>query len=137
MSKLKTLKNIIDRMKAMCNYVTLQANKSGDMTVKIETDTAQVATYFTGLQGTSRTNPMNDDRSEWDMPITQQSSSSSTNSIDTAEVRLDIKKFAQLLHSQQPYAEKMVFNFCNNSMLHICIVAEYFTLQCILPSIQL
>ncbi|CAF0783168.1 unnamed protein product [Rotaria sordida] len=137
MSKLKTLKNIIDRMKAMCNYVTLQANKSGDMTVKIETDTAQVATYFTGLQGTSRTNPINDDRSEWDMPITQQSSSSSTNSIDTAEVRLDIKKFAQLLHSQQPYAEKMVFNFCNNSMLHICIVAEYFTLQCILPSIQL
>lgn len=34
---------------------TLQANKSGDMTVKIETDTAQVATYFTGLQDASIT----------------------------------------------------------------------------------
>ena len=67
--KLKTLKNIIDRMKAMCNFVvsfclikkslspfqTLQANKSGDMTVKIETDTAQVATYFTGLHESSTT----------------------------------------------------------------------------------
>jgi len=59
-------------MKAMCNFVvsfiseetdfrsfssskTLQANKSGDMTVKIETDTAQVATYFTGLQEASNT----------------------------------------------------------------------------------
>ncbi len=56
-------------MKAMCNFVvsfiqleeflsspqTLQANKAGDMTVKIETDTAQVATYFTGLQETSVT----------------------------------------------------------------------------------
>lgn len=56
-------------MKAMCNFVvssiqkqeslyslqTLQANKSGDMTVKVETDAAQVATYFTGLQGVSRT----------------------------------------------------------------------------------
>ena len=31
----------------------LQANKAGDMTVKIETDTAQVATYFTGLQDPS------------------------------------------------------------------------------------
>jgi len=128
--KLKTLKNIIDRMKAMCNFVTLQANKSGDMTIKIETDTAQVATYFTGLQETSTTDELNDDR-------TQQSSLLSTDSLDTAEVRLDIKKFSQLLHSQQPHAEKMVFNFCNNSMLHICIVAEYFTLQCILPSIQL
>lgn len=97
----------------------------------------------------------NDDPSQLDTPITQQSNSSSTDSFDTAEVRLDIKKFAQLLHSQQPYAEKMVFSmpksfiflymsfilfcldFCNNNMLHICIVAEYFTLQCILPSIQL
>ena len=87
------------------------------------------------------------------MTTTQQSNISSSDSLDTAEVRLDIKKFAQLLHSQQPHAEKMVFStlknsftihfisfyldFCNNSMLHICIVAEYFTLQCILPSIQL
>jgi hypothetical protein len=44
------------------------------------------------------------------MPTTQQSSSSSTDVLDTAEVRLDIKKFAQLLHSQQPHAEKMVFS---------------------------
>ncbi|CAF4506385.1 unnamed protein product [Rotaria sp. Silwood1] len=102
MPKLKTLKNIIDRMKAMCNFV------SGDMTVKIETDTAQVATYFTGLQETSRAEPTSGDRSQWDMSITQQSNSSSTNSIDMAEVRLDIKKFGQLLHSQQPYAEKMM-----------------------------
>ncbi|CAF1127010.1 unnamed protein product [Rotaria magnacalcarata] len=137
MSKLKTLKNVIDRMKAMSSFVTLQANKSGDMTIKVETDTAQVATYFTGYQGTSRTDSTNDDRSQWDLPITQQSTTSSTDSLDTAEVRLDIKKFSQLLHSQQPYAEKMVFNFCNHNMLHICIVAEYFTLQCILPSIQL
>ncbi|CAF4746256.1 unnamed protein product, partial [Rotaria sp. Silwood1] len=103
MPKLKTLKNIIDRMKAMCNFV------SGDMTVKIETDTAQVATYFTGLQETSRADPTGGDRSQWDMSITQQSNSSSTNSIDMAEVRLDIKKFGQLLHSQQPYAEKKWF----------------------------
>ncbi|CAF0760793.1 unnamed protein product [Adineta steineri] len=124
-------------MKAMCNFLTLQANKSGDMTVKVETDTAQVATYFTGLQETSGIHANGNDQSQLDMTTTQQSNLSSSDSLETAEVRLDIKKFAQLLHAQQPYAEKMVFNFCNNSMLHICIVAEYFTLQCILPSIQL
>ncbi|CAF1123218.1 unnamed protein product [Adineta ricciae] len=123
-------------MKAMCNFVMLQANKAGDMTVKVETDTAQVATYFTGLQDPSTMNADGADLSQLNLPITQQSRSS-TDSLETAEVRLDIKKFAQLLHSQQPHAEKMVLNFCNNSMLHICIVAEYFTLQCILPSIQL
>ncbi len=53
---------------------------------------------------------MNDDRSQLDMPTTQQSSLSSTDSLDTAEVRLDIKKFALLLHSQQPHAEKMIFS---------------------------
>jgi hypothetical protein len=73
------------------------------MTVKIETDTAQVATYFTGLQEA-------DDQSHLGMPATQQSSISSIDSLDTAEVRLDIKKFAQLLHSQQPHAEKMIFS---------------------------
>ncbi len=51
-----------------------------------------------------------DDRSQLAMPTTQHSSSSSTDVLDTAEVRLDIKKFAQLLHSQQPHAEKMVFS---------------------------
>jgi hypothetical protein len=84
-----------------------RANKSGDMTVKVETDTAQVATYFTGLQGASN---IGDDESHSGIPTTQQSSISSTDSLDTAEVRLDIKKFAQLLHSQQPHAEKMVFS---------------------------
>jgi len=96
------------------------------MTVKIETDTAQVATYFTGLQETSTTgvkiiffigmyeskhlDATGNVRSQFGIPTTQQSSLSSTNSLDTAEVRLDIKKLAQLLHSQQPHAEKMVFS---------------------------
>ena len=99
---------------------------------------------------------MNVDSSQIEMPTTQHSNSLSTDSLNTAEVRLDIKKFAQLLHSQQSYAERMVFSMyqnvqfmivfifflsyldiCNNSLLHICIVAEYLTLQCILPSIQL
>jgi hypothetical protein len=51
------------------------------------------------------------------MPTTQQSSSSSTDVLDTAEVRLDIKKFAQLLHSQQPHAEKMVFSMSKKKNL--------------------
>ncbi len=51
-----------------------------------------------------------DTRSHLGIPTTQQSSLSSTDLLDTAEVRLDIKKFAQLLHSQQPHAEKMIFS---------------------------
>jgi hypothetical protein len=51
------------------------------------------------------------------MSTTQQSSSSSTDVLDTAEVRLDIKKFAQLLHSQQPHAEKMVFSMSKKKNL--------------------
>jgi hypothetical protein len=85
------------------------------MTVKVETDTAQVATYFTGLQETSATGMNADDRSQVGLTTTQQTNSSLTDSIDTAEVRLDIKKFAQLLHSQQPHAEKMVLSMSKKS----------------------
>jgi hypothetical protein len=54
--------------------------------------------------------PTADGRSQLGISTTQQSSSTLSDSIDTDEVRLDIKKFAQLLHSQQPHAEKMVFS---------------------------
>ena len=60
----------------------------------------------------SNLDPEADDRSQLGTPVTQQSNSSSAHSLDTAEVRLDIKKFAQLLHSQQPHAEKMVLSKC-------------------------
>ena len=54
-----------------------------------------------------------DERSQIDRISNQQTYSSSSDSLDNAEVRLDIKKFAQLLHSQQPHAEKMVFSKCS------------------------
>lgn len=119
------------------------------MTVKIETDAAQVATYFTGLQETSTGVKMkinfttnktlsiflnnsyidapDNDRSHLDITMTQPSTISSTDSIDTAEVRLDIKKFAQLLSSQQPHAEKMVFStFIEITAKHYINLLLYF-----------
>jgi hypothetical protein len=119
------------------------------MTVKVETDTAQVATYFTGLDQVSNAGmtdaslsaidgnidtrlecvdlTTNDDNPLVDMSPTQQNySSTSTDSLDTAEVRLDIKKFSQLLHSQQAHAEKMVFSEFNRmAMTHVRRVLSF------------
>lgn len=96
------------------------------MTVKIDTDTAQVATYFTGLQDASIEGREGKEEEEEDQLFsldtsdemnpsgtTQNNYSSARSSSDAAEVRLDIRKFSQLLHSQQPHAEKMIFSeFC-------------------------
>ncbi|KAF1373342.1 hypothetical protein PFLUV_G00259540 [Perca fluviatilis] len=46
---LKTLKNIVDRMKNLSNFLVMEANLSGEMNLKIETDLVSVTTHFKDL----------------------------------------------------------------------------------------
>ncbi|CAL1543030.1 unnamed protein product [Lymnaea stagnalis] len=46
---LKVLKNVIDKMKNLSNYVALSANSSGDMKLSVETDMVAVSTHFQNL----------------------------------------------------------------------------------------
>ena len=50
MPHMKTLRNIIDRMKNLSNFVTLSANQEGDMNLCVETDLFSVATHFKELE---------------------------------------------------------------------------------------
>ncbi|ORX60072.1 cell cycle checkpoint [Piromyces finnis] len=49
MPPLVSVRTIIDRMKSMSNYLTISANYNGEFTLKIETESVSVETYFKDL----------------------------------------------------------------------------------------
>lgn len=46
---LKLLRNVVDRMKNIHDYLVLTANMGGELTLKVETDTVSIATFYTNL----------------------------------------------------------------------------------------
>jgi len=80
---LKMLRNIVDRMKAVSDYVFLSANMGGELTLKVQTDMVSIQTYFNNLEHATiegRSPPQFDPAQK-------------------AEVKLDIKKFSRILYS--------------------------------------
>ncbi len=50
MPSLKTLRGVVDRMKALQPHVIMSANKLGSMSLKVNTDTASIAMHFRDLR---------------------------------------------------------------------------------------
>ncbi|KAM4792737.1 checkpoint protein HUS1 isoform 3-T3 [Cyanocitta cristata] len=46
---LKTMKSVVERMKNLSNFIVIEANLSGEMNLKIETDLVSVTTHFKDL----------------------------------------------------------------------------------------
>ncbi|XP_037135654.1 checkpoint protein HUS1 isoform X1 [Syngnathus acus] len=94
----KTLKNVVDRMKNLSNFLEVEANLSGEMTLKIETDLVSVTTHFKDLG-----NPQWDDasRRSWDVDA-------------MAQVRVDIRKLQQFLIGQQVNPSKAICSKCSH-----------------------
>lgn len=58
MPPLKVLRNIVDRMKNLSNYVSLMANSNGEMKLKVETELVTVSTHFRDLGHPQWSKPM-------------------------------------------------------------------------------
>ena len=50
MPPLKVVRNVVDRMKNLGNYMAISANRCGEMKLKVETDMVTVATHFADLE---------------------------------------------------------------------------------------
>lgn len=88
---LKTMKNIIDRMKNLSNFLVMEANQNGEMNLKIETDLVSVTTHFKDLG-----NP------PWGDGASQDSGPSQSRDPEVmAQARVDIRKLQQFLIGQQ------------------------------------
>ena len=50
MPSLKVVRNVVDRMKSLSNFIVVSVNNSGEMRLRVETDLATVTTYFRDLR---------------------------------------------------------------------------------------
>ncbi|KAL2085428.1 hypothetical protein ACEWY4_018748 [Coilia grayii] len=120
---LKTMKNVVDRMKNLSNYLVIEANLSGEMNLKIETDLVSVTTHFKDLGNP----PWGDDAS--------QSKSQSRDLEAMAYTRVDIRKLQQFLAGQQVNPSKAMCNIVHKRIVHLILLHEDVSLQYFIPAV--
>jgi len=85
MPPLKLLRHVIDKMKNVSDYVSIEANMAGKLVFKVETEMVTIHTNYVNLE-----HPQIEGRSPPRLNLDQK-----------AEVKVDIKKFARFLYSYQ------------------------------------
>ncbi|XP_076333218.1 hus1-like checkpoint clamp component [Tachypleus tridentatus] len=122
MPHLKTVRNVIDRMKNLSSYVTVSASQEGEMTLTVETDLVTVKTYFKDLELSVEGKNV-------------QSQSSSSDCLLWVEARVDIRKLSQFLVGQQINPLRVICNIVHNKMIHLFLLHDDLSLQYFLPCI--
>jgi HUS1 checkpoint protein len=92
MPPLKLLRNVVDRMKNIDDYLTVQANMAGEFTLKVETDMVSIATFYRNL----------------DHPHIEGRDPPRVNPDQAAAVKVDIKKFSRFLYSSQVSPQNVI-----------------------------
>ncbi|KAM3593643.1 uncharacterized protein V6R79_017771 [Siganus canaliculatus] len=123
---LKTMKNVVDRMKNLSNFLVMEANLSGDMNLKIQTDLVSVTTHFKDLGNP----PWGDAASSQDAGPSQ-----SRDPEDMVQVRVDIRKLQQFLMGQQVNPSKALCNLVQDRVVHLILLHEDVSLQYFVPAV--
>ncbi|XP_069019481.1 checkpoint protein HUS1 [Embiotoca jacksoni] len=122
---LKTMKNVVDRMKNLSNFLVIEANLNGEMNLKIETDLVSVTTHFKDLGNPS-----------WGDDASQGGGPSQSGDQDTmVEARVDIKRLQQFLMGQQVNPSKAMCNIVHQRVLHLILLHEDVSLQYFIPAV--
>ncbi|XP_028288990.1 checkpoint protein HUS1 [Parambassis ranga] len=122
---LKTMKNVVDRMKNLSNFLVIEANLNGEMNLKIETDLVSVTTHFKDLG-----NP------PWGDDASQDAGPSQSRDPDTmAEARVDIRRLQQFLMGQQVTPSRAMCNIVHQRVLHLILLHEDVSLQYFIPAV--
>lgn len=129
MPTLKLLKNVVDKMKNISNFVVLSANQSGEMKLSVETDMVAVNTHFRDLFNPTWRKDGGDDAS-------QASRVSQRDATEFAEARIDIRRFAQFLSSQHVNPSRVVCNIVDNRVVHFYLMHDDVSLQYFMPVVS-
>lgn len=123
MPSLTVVKNVIERMKNLSNFLILAANQNGYMTLGIDTDLASVTTHFKNL-----------DTPTWGDTSSQQRNRDPDK---MAEARVDVKKLATFLHSQQVSPNRVICNIVHGKAVQFLLLNEDLSLQYVIPAVSL
>ncbi|XP_018423613.1 PREDICTED: checkpoint protein HUS1 isoform X2 [Nanorana parkeri] len=119
---IKTMKSVVERMKNLSNFIVIEANRNGEINLKIETDLVSVSTHFKDLG-----NPPWDDVS--------QTSTQEKDPEFMSEARVDIRKLLQFLAGQQVNPNKAICNIVHKRMVHFILLHDDVSLQYFIPAL--
>ncbi|KAM6953285.1 checkpoint protein HUS1 isoform 1-T2 [Aplochiton taeniatus] len=120
---LKIMKNVVDRMKNLSNFLVIEANLNGEMNLKIETDLVSVTTHFKDLGNP----PWGDEGSQ------RQAQGRDPEAM--AHTRIDIRKLQQFLMGQQVNPSKAMCNIVHKRIIHLILLHEDVSLQYFIPAV--
>ncbi|KAK7092951.1 hypothetical protein V1264_008622 [Littorina saxatilis] len=130
MPTLKMLKNVVDKMKNINNFVSLSANQNGEMKLSVETDMVSINTHFKDLFNPAWR------RDAGDAGVGESSRSSQGDPAQFAQARIDIRRFAQFLSSQQVNPNRVICNIVNNRVVHFYLMHDDVSLQYFMPVVS-
>ncbi|KAJ1528820.1 hypothetical protein ONE63_007197 [Megalurothrips usitatus] len=108
---LKLLRGVVDRMKALQPYIVMAASPSGSMSLKVNTDTANIAMHFRDLKivtTSGRETANGDEDGDEEM----------------FSVRLNAKKLSSVLTCELINPRKVVCHILDDQMLHMVLEHE-------------
>ncbi|XP_041373139.1 checkpoint protein HUS1-like isoform X2 [Gigantopelta aegis] len=122
MPQIKLLKNVIDKMKNLSNFMVLSANQSGDMKLMVETDMVSVSTHFQDLL-----NPT------WRRDDSESQTMADRDDKAFAHARIDLRRFSQFLAGQQVNPTRVICNIVSNKTVHFYVMHDDVSLQYFMP----
>ncbi|KAM8967028.1 checkpoint protein HUS1 [Pelodytes ibericus] len=120
---LKTMKNVVERMKNLSNLMVIEANGNGEINLKIQTDLVSVSTHFKDMGNP----PLFSNRAP---TVTIQRNEPNKMS----EATVDIRKLLQFLAAQQVNPTKAICNIVHKRMVHFLLLHEDVSLQYFIPA---
>lgn len=115
------MKSVVEKMKNISNHLIIEANLSGELNLKIETELVCVTTHFKDLG-----NPL----------LASENASQDRSPDEMAEVHIDIRKLLQLLAGQQVNPVKAMCNIVKNKIIHFDLLHEDVSLQYFIPALS-
>lgn len=108
------MRNIVERMRNMSTHLTLTADKSGTVILKIDADSATVSTHFQGMAVWQCTQEQEDDK---------------------VSATMDIKKFLTFLAWDIVHPDGAKCNVLQDKMVNLFLhVADYLKINYFIPA---
>ena len=114
---LRIIKNMIERMKCLNDFVFLEATNKGTLNFKIDSDAVSICCYFRNL-------PTCEDHLPPDQTRTSKDQIESDESIESCTVRLSLKRLNDFFNSLHFLPTKIVCYFLNQKYAHFCAIQD-------------
>eukprot|EP00039_Didymoeca_costata_P014293 m.229427 g.229427 ORF g.229427 m.229427 type:complete len:291 (+) comp15988_c0_seq19:168-1040(+) len=123
---LRSLKSVIERMKAMSETATIATNRAGELQLKIDTTIVSVKTHFKNLE-----NPAWGDDGE---PVSGVAPTDSHDDSQFVEVCVGLKHLHQFLHAHIVPPHDILMSVAKNTAIILFVAQDDTSLTCYIPT---